>query len=101
MRASASQSTARHLYDNPLKATLGDIPLLVLVSGGPLKGGNPLSAAYNQVQQEIYGLSSSSSIQIIAKSESFGDLPVLHLDDVNNAIVAFATNSDGGENNKA
>ena len=94
MRASASESTARHLYDNPLNATLGDIPLLVLVSGGPLKQGTALSAAYNQVQQEVYGLSSSSSIQIIDKSETFGDLPVLHLDEVNDAIVAFATNSD-------
>ena len=94
MQAAASASTAQNLYKTLVNSTLGDTPLLVLASGGPLNPKLPLGSAYALVQQSIYGLSSSSSIQIIDDSEHVGDLVVLHLDEVNEQIVRFVNEID-------
>lgn len=89
MRPMASLSASSWLYRDLVNGTLGSTPLLVLVSGGPLSGDDAWSRALSQVQELLYGLSSSSSIQIIADSKILGDLVVLQLDQVNQAIVNF------------
>jgi hypothetical protein len=87
-QAMASMSAAQEMYSNLLNATLGDIPLLVLASGG-LFDGSAYGAALKEVQQLLYGLSTGSTIQIFENSMDPGDLVVQHVEGVGSAILEW------------